>query len=714
MPNSLDPSGITWDDQPPQQADAPDPSSIQWDDAPQKLDLQSVNDQMRQMFHAGKPTAEIVAFGQQHGVNPNPDQIDHARANGMDVSFVQPQPNSAHNSIGDSIGAGINHIANSLAFDYGPEVGGAIDKILHPSSSYSDNVAKERAILDQQSEAHPVASFVGELGGVGVNAALGNAAGLANLGRAGNISRVVGEGALYGSGAAGPDHRVGGAVAGAIIAPVAVGALKVAGAGVNAVSSAVRGGASVLQGSPGLARRIIAKAIKEDMNTPESAGQMISEAQGNGVPMTLGDTGENVRGLLAASSRASGMGRTIVRDALEERQSALADRIVGHIERDLGPVANPHQVADDLMTKARDEAGPLYDAAYAKPGADAFVQKVAPLLDRPSMQKALGKAYRIASEEGRNPEELGLIRDANGNVKLSDTITLGSDESGALTMGREPITAPAPTWQTLDYVKRGMDDVVEGYRDPVTGKLRLDTEGHAINNTLRTYMKAFDAANPEYAAARKAYSDPVSGINAMNLGRKALTKTGDDIEAQMRDMTPFQKQMYALGLRRAMAETVSSRGDTADIVHALAGTGKKRAMLARAFGDRQQFQRFVNTLSQEREGWRSYRQALLGSPTAANVQDDAMLQTAATATDFVLNGGMPIATATSKAVKFLGIKLSKKAQEQIAALLSNTDPASIRELAAELRAQAEQRGLRVPGTVKPRIGNAAVVSSQSQ
>jgi hypothetical protein len=92
----------------------------------------------------------------------------------------------------------------------------------------------------------------------------------------------------------------------------------------------------------------------------------------------------------------------------------------------------------------------------------------------------------------------------------------------------------------------------------------------------------------------------------MNLGRKALNMTADDLEARIRDLSPYEKQMFALGTRRAMAELVQSKGDTADIVHALVGTGKKRAMLARAFGDRKQFGRFVDTLSQEREGWRSF------------------------------------------------------------------------------------------------------------
>jgi hypothetical protein len=606
--------------------------------------------------------------------------------------------------------AGINHAANGLALDWGPEAAGVLDtiglggedrpNIWNSDTSLSDlwanNADLERAQLEQDATDYPIASGVGELGGVALSSALthkaANAAGMGKLAESqGEFNRTLvqgaGEGAALGAGAAGPGNRGEGAAIGAATVPVVAGMAKLP-------VTVADAGKSVLQGSPGLAKRIIAKAIKDDANTPDSVGQMITDAHGNNVPLALGDTGENVRGLMAASARASGVGRTVVRDALTERQAGLADRITQHIERDLGPVANPHEVADKLMTQARDAAAPLYEAAYAKPGALQFVEKVKPLLERPSMRKAMSKAYRIAQEEGRDPESLGFVMDKDGNVKLSDDITLGEDEAGSLTMTREPVTKKSASWQTLDYIKRGMDDVVEGYRDTTTGKLHLDTEGRAINNTLRSYLQAFDAANPEYAAARNAYSGPVSAISAMNLGRKALNMTADDLEARIRDLTPANKQMFALGMRRAMAELVQSKGDTADIVHALVGTGKKRAMLARAFGDRKQFQRFVETLGQEREGWRSLRQALLGSPTASNLSDDAALEGAAMAADFAA-GGMPVATATSKAIKFLRFKLGEKAQQQIAALLSNTDPAAIRELAAELRAQAEKRGLRV-------------------
>lgn len=617
-----------------------------------------------------------------------------------------------------AMAAGINHVANAVGADWGPEIAAPLDALglggsdrpniwTDSDQSFGNlvgvNADLERAQLEQDTADHPYASIGGELAGVALSAPLmGGVGKAAQLGRLGETNRALvqtaGEGFAYGSGAAGPGHRMEGGSIGAALAPVVGVAAKLPVAG-------YRVGKTVLQGSPGLARRIIAKAIKDDANTPDDVGQAISEAHANGVPMALGDTGENVRGLLAASSRASGMGRTIVRDALETRQAALADRITQHIERDLGPVANPHQVADELMTKARTEAGPLYEQAYAAPGAAEFSQKVAPLLQRPSMKKALSNAYRIAQEEGEDPEALGLSK-----FKPSDSSIL--DANGKPMQVDEVQLAKAPTWKTLDYIKRGMDDVVETYRDKTTGKLALDTEGRATNNTLRSYMSAFDDANPSYAAARKAYAGPVKGISAMNLGRKALNMTADDLEARLRDLSPYEKQMFALGTRRAMAELVQSKGDTADIVHALVGTGKKRAMLARSFGDRKQFQRFVDTLSQEREGWRSFRQALLGSPTAANVSDDATLNTATLAADFMTTG-LPVATSLRYAMKFGVGKLGEKAKQQIAALLSNTDPAAIRELAAELRAQAEKRGLHVRrvNNVTGRIGTGTVAIS---
>jgi hypothetical protein len=266
------------------------------------------------------------------------------------------------------------HAANALAFDYGPEVGGFLDTLLSPSQydefgeNLDRNIAHTRARLEGESDAHPYASITGELTGALATTplvgAVGKGLGVARLaGNAGPAARTfaqaAAEGAAYGSGAAGPGNRGAGAAEGAAaaaaLAPVAM-----------AVPAIYRAGKSVLSENSGMARRIISKAIEADQNTPASVAADLAAANSNDVPMAIADTGENVRGLLAAASRSSGPARTLARDALEQRQAQLADRVTSAIQRDLGPVANPHEVADTLMTKARNEAAPIYEKVYSE------------------------------------------------------------------------------------------------------------------------------------------------------------------------------------------------------------------------------------------------------------------------------------------------------------------------------------------------------------
>ncbi|HEV2122191.1 MAG TPA: hypothetical protein VGW38_05375, partial [Chloroflexota bacterium] len=390
----------------------------------------------------------------------------------------------------------------------------------------------------------------------------------------------------------------------------------------QAASAVARGAGDAVSGARGLADRVVFKAIRADGNDAAALGRQVNEAGETGVPYMPADSGENARGLMSASARAPGPGRTSAINAVDARQNDFADRVVTHIERDLGPVANPHEVRRVLETQAKTTAAPLYDAAYARPGVSAFADKVQPLLSRPSMSAALERARRIALEEGDDPTALGFDLNEAGDT----------------------ILRRVPSWKTMDYVKRGMDDVVETYRDKTTGKLNLDTEGNAINNTLRQFLKAFDTANPDYGAARAAYAGPMKATSALNRGLKALSKTGDDIEEEMREMTVSEKEMYALGARRAMAELIDSKGGTANLVNALSGSGKKKAMLGRLFGDRKEFERFVRTLDVEENAFRTFARARTGSPTAPNEKDDTMLAVATGVGDIALTG-LPIISA---------------------------------------------------------------------
>lgn len=480
---------------------------------------------------------------------------------------------------------------------------------------------------------------------------------------------AIGAGYGFGEGEGAQGSLVGsltGAAGGGILgagAPVLGAGLRMGGRGARGLTRIIRGV------NPEVAPRAVGQAIDYDASTPRLVAQQMQEAQANGVPAMIADSGENARGLLAASARAPGRARTVAGSALDERQAGLHDRVTGAIERDLGPVTDPHQVSEQLMTGARAKAGPLYEAAYSVPGAPRFADNVRELLGRPSMRNAMSRARAIADEEGRDPTAMGFDFDAEGNVVL----------------GR------GPSWQTLDYVKRGLDDVIESGRNEVTGRLRLDEVGRAVNDTQREFLRQIDAANPAYAQARAAYAGPARANGALSRGLKSLNMSADDIAHNTENLAPHEMDLFRHGMRRAMAERVASLGDNADVVRALVGTGKRRAALARVFGGGAQFDRFVSTLQAEQRGFETFRKARLGSPTAANVQDDNALNSAAIAgaLDLVSTGGAATAlNTTARAINIGRGRIANNAQQEIAAILSENSPARLLELAREARRQA--------------------------
>ncbi len=97
---------------------------------------------------------------------------------------------------------------------------------------------------------------------------------------------------------------------------------------------------------------------------------------------------------------------------------------------------------------------------------------------------------------------------------------------GGLSLAPDPTAAasvPNYTTQTLDYVKRGMDDVLEDKRNPITQRLVLHEAGRAQNQVRQQFLSEVDRHNPAYAEARNAYAAPVQARDAMGRGQDAYS-----------------------------------------------------------------------------------------------------------------------------------------------------------------------------------------------
>lgn len=433
----------------------------------------------------------------------------------------------------------------------------------------------------------------GGIGGMGAKSMAANGA---------KIGLLAGIGNSRGSASQQMGQVAASTVVGAALAPV-VGKLTSAAtpyvaAGLRRLTSAVGRKAAPYATRAGA---ILRRTIANQGQTPIQVGNIMQQARSRGVPLAIMDAGDETRGLASALGRKPGPNRTIIRDVVIPRQEAQAERIQHAIERDLGPVANVREVSANLMNDAKTAAGPLYEQAYQAPGASVF--DVSELAARPSIQKAYAKAVRIAQEEGRDPNSLGFAFDDAGN----------------------PTKLENPNWQTFDYIKRGLDDVIEGYRDPVTRRLNLNTEGRAINETLRDLIARLDKANPEYGAARAAYAGPAKLSGALGRGQQLLGKDAGTIAASTANMTPAELEQAQLGFRSALSGAVENRVDGADKVRALVGTPAKRDALNTMIGDSGNLDNFLATLADEQAAAQTYGRIATGSPTAANLADDASL-----------------------------------------------------------------------------------------
>lgn len=640
----------------------------------------------------------------------------------------------------DEILGGVGALGNAITAPFSDTVD------FDPVGSYNKWRDQELERVAATREAHPWISAGMELTGgllTGGTAARGVGA-LSSMKEGARAGAVAGgaSGFLYGDG--GVSNRAASAGIGAVSGGALGGAIPMVATGVNRY--AVQPAMNYVKPGNGIGRGLVANALRDDNITPSEAVQSILQARQNGVPLTLADMGDNVRGLAGSVSRRPGPARRIARETVIERQSQQGERVREAIARDLGPIADVPAQSEALIQRARAAAAPLYEEAYAAPAIGSAT--IDELLQTPAGRSALSRARTIAANERRDPAALGFAVDDQGEVILNPVAhaefgaqaaarsavtdaqeayraarASGGDANGArqaLLDAREALRTadtslagtPAAgtaqvsrqyTPQTLDYVKRGLDDVVEQFRDPVTRRLNLDEAGRAINDVRANFVSEVDALNPAYAQARQAYQGPARERDALQLGRQAITASGDDVGRMTDAMTAGELEQFALGYRSALAETIDRRVDGADKVQTLLGSPRKRESVARAVpqGD---FERFGATMDAERAANETYRSIATGSPTANRLADDELTSDTSLLEDAagrVIRGGAQSGSAGAlvevfnlykEARKFGAGQAGQRAREDAAALLFQSDPALVRDLLRDgLRAQAKGR-----------------------
>lgn len=590
--------------------------------------------------------------------------------------------------------------------------------------AYDANMGLQQQTNSADRQVNPIASFAGDVGGsvtgmVGANALLkglgasglvartGGAAGDVAYGTARGGVEGGGDGALLGGTAA-----LGGNIAGRyVLAPLVT---KVAGtrAGQAATQTVGRAGNAVANAGRGLFGRSpvpyraapIPAALSGGekaavARVPDDVTQQLSQAQAMGLPLALADTSPQLQTLGGSVVRKSPEAYALARNTLGARALGQADRAQEQIARNFGPIDNPNEISAKLLAKARADSKPLYESFRSQPARTS--PELEAFLATPAGRDALANARTIAANEGRDPNALGFDLDQQGQVVLRQD--------------------PSP--ETLDFVKRGLDDVVGGYKNPVTGRLDLNAQGGSVEDLRKNFVAEVDRLYPDtYPQARAAFAGPASEREALQVGRDMANANPRDIAPRMEAMTPGQREQFKLGQRVAMADTVDKVRYSSNPYQNIYGSPIAQQRAATVFGDEPAAamkQAYDAELAMSRTAY----DTLGGSPTAMRAAaDEAFDSPMGTAIDMsfaAATGGGGVSELGRKGANWLKdtyrLGASKKKADQLAPLLFNTSPAETKALIEALTKKSAARDVYIKrarktgGIFGSSVGSAAAI-----
>lgn len=518
---------------------------------------------------------------------------------------ASPAPAPAVTSTGRGVLRRIDDVvrgaADAATFGFADEIAAGLNSLPalitdeDYSTAYARNLAAERA-RDKTGGVERVAGQVG--GGLATAFAMPATA----AARLPAVIRYPGAGALYGgayglgSGEGGTQQRTQSAATGAAV-----------GAGLGVVApaavSAVKGGARVFTrpGAESRAAKKLANAVRRDEMTPQQAAQKLDDL---GPEATIADLGANTTGLGRVVANLPGKGKQIADEVYEARQFSSGSRVMDSSRRTLGSSGDDfYQTLEQTAAARRSAAKPLYDEAYNYPVM--YSERLEQFLKSPIGQRALEGARKIFAAETAAARLKGEPVDApQWFVRL-----MSGDGVDTATIRQ------VPTTRLWDYMLRGLDDVLEGYRDRTTGRLVLDTEGRAVAQVRAALDDHVMELNPALKTARNAWAGPTRSMNAMHDGRAFIRHDAEVSADKLRRMTASEREYFLMGVTRGIRDIVTNVQDGASVVRRLLKVPAVREKLRTVFPDEGAYNAFMSDLARE-QTFNKTRNALLhGSRT---------------------------------------------------------------------------------------------------
>ena len=382
-------------------------------------------------------------------------------------------------------------------------------------------------------------------------------------------------GGLAGAGTAEPGRRLAGAAVGAPLGgALGTAAQPVARLGGAAVERGLDIGRSVIgTGTKNFQRRAdtsLLQALQRDGISPEQAMLRLQEIQRSGYkPETIIELGgENTRRLADVVAQYPGASQAAASLA-EERMAGQAARVATDFREAFRVNTDALDLAEDII-KRRDAASrPLYQQAYQEGGVISD-DRLMGFMKIPQFKDAYARARRIAALDGIDLPE-----------KATDIERVGGFDL-----------------MTLDYIKRGLDDVLFTGKQPGSGMGK--TELSKLKVRRNEFVSVVDEAGPaSYAEARRAFAGPTEVLDAIEEGKNFAKLDSRQLQKAYSGLSPAEQEGFKVGVYDSIRTNINKGADGSDALRRVWGSPEKRDQVRVFLGD-DTFQDLTGLLEREK------------------------------------------------------------------------------------------------------------------
>ena len=296
---------------------------------------------------------------------------------------------------------------------------------------------------------------------------------------------------------------------------------------------------------------------------------------------------EAVRGLYTKGGAAS----TTIGRLLSQRPQSLREQSMRQMQQGLAPGSGQNVYAARRFTEQElaDAESLLYNQAFEQGG---VVTK--PLLD------AFSTSIQRSPEARKKVNE--LLMSETGNAPFYRLLRDGSIEY-----------TRTPTIQDMEIARRGIQDTVNKRFAEGSGEA-----GRSLKRQERSLRGFIDESSSAVGTARSTAAANRSANEAFQEGRRALSRSADEVSVMFSDMTPGQVSAFRSGLMDAL-RTRSMTGSRNSMISNLANENMKEGQILRTVFPGDQLDNVLQTLNLASNSQAAASRILGGSPTAASL-----------------------------------------------------------------------------------------------